>query len=113
MRLRLPPLQAFPHEISYIAKGEEDDWGKPTYAEPIILYHTRVDEGYNFSRGGLNASNDMPNSLIVIFKDYNPVLPVFENQNLIVFNNKEFTITKVIPLYFMTDEVIGYELEVK
>lgn len=114
MRLRLPPKQAFPHSVDYKAlTGDEDDWGKPEYTEPLTIDHARIDEGYDFKRGGVNATDDMPNALIVMFKKYNPNMPVFVNQGVITFHNKEFVITSNIPLYHDSDEIIGYELEVK
>ena len=113
MRLRLPPKQAFPHAISYKVANGEDDWGKPSYTEPITIKHARVDEGYDFKQAGVNATDDMPNALIVVFSRYNSNLPTFENKGLITYNKREFTIVKVVPLYFMSDEIIGYELEVK
>jgi len=113
MRLRLPPITAYPHEIEYLIKGTEDDWGKPTLSPPTTISNTRVDEGYNFNRGGTNATNDMPNALITMFGKYNLELPSFENDGIIQFRGRDFTIVKVIPLYFMSDEIIGYELEVK
>ena len=94
-------------------KTGEDDWGKPTLSDPVLIEHARVDEGYNFSRSGTNSTNDMPNALVSMFEKYNDYLPDFENEQTIVFNGREFTIVKVIPLYFMSNEIIGYELEVK
>lgn len=114
MRLRLPPRQAFPHLIEYKAlTGDEDVWGKPEYTEPVTLNHTRVDEGYDFKRSGVNATNDMPNALIVLYKKYNPKMPEFVNQGIITFHDEKFIITDTIPLYYGSDDVIGYELEVK
>ena len=113
MRLRLPPKQAFPHTISYKHLNGEDDWGKPTYSDPIEIIHARVDEGYDFKRTSVNATNDMPNGLVVVFNHYNDNLPMFEVQGVITYNETEFTIVTVIPLYFTDNEPIGYELEVK
>lgn len=113
MRLRLPPISAYPHSIDYIAKAGEDDWGKPITAEPVKVARVRVDEAYDFKRLGTNTTNDMPNALIFMFKKYNPVMPAFENGSAIVYNDKTYTIVAVIPLYFMSDDIIGYELEVK
>ena len=113
MRLRLPPKQAFPHEITYKQLDGEDDWGKPTYSNPVAITHARVDESYDFKRASINATNDIPNALIVAFNHYNDNLPMFEVQGVITYNEKEFTIVSVIPLYFMDNEPIGYELEVK
>lgn len=113
MRLRLPPIEAYPHTIDYVVKDGEDIWGKPILVDPFTVEHVRVDEGYNFSRSGSNATNDMPNALISMFAKYNLGLPSFENEETVQFNGRTFTIVKVIPLYFMSDEIIGYELEVK
>lgn len=113
MRLRLPPKQAFPHAISYKAIVGEDDWGKPVYSDAINLAHTRFDEGYDFKRQGNNATDDAPNALVVMFKQYNPDMPTFKNEGIVDFNDKEFTIVNTIPLYAMSNEPIGYELEVK
>lgn len=113
MRLRLPPITAYPHSIFYVAKSGEDDWGKPFLRGRLPVQNVRVDEGYDFKRSGSNATNDMPNALITMFAKYNPELPSFENSGIVRFNGRDFTIVKVIPLYFMSDEIIGYELEVK
>lgn len=113
MRLRLPPKQAFPHSISYKVANGEDDWGKPSYTDPVTIEHARVDEGYDFKQTGVNATDDMPNALVVAFNHYNDDLPTFEVKGVITYNEKEFTIVKVVPLYFTSDEIIGYELEVK
>mgnify|MGYP001165973099 CR=1 FL=1 len=113
MRLRLPPKQAFPHTITYKHLNGEDDWGKPAYSDSIEIIHARVDEGYDFKQTGVNATDDMPNALVVAFNHYNDDLPTFEVKGMITYNEKEFTIVKVVPLYFTSDEIIGYELEVK
>ena len=111
--MKLPPKQAFPHVISYRQYEGTDDWQKAVYGDSVALNQVRFDEGYNFNRSGENATDDAPNSLIVLFKKYNPNMPDFVNQSLIEFRDKTFTIVKAIPLYFMSDEIIGYELEVK
>ena len=113
MRLRLPPKQAFPHTIFYKHLNGEDDWGKPTYSDPIEIIHARVDKGYDFKRTSVNATNDMPSALVVVFNHYNDDLPMFEVQGVITYNETEFTIVTVIPLYLTDKEPIGYELEVK
>ena len=113
MRLRLPPKQAFPHTISYKHLDGEDDWGKPTYSDPIEITHARVDESYDFKRTSVNATNDMPNGLVVVFNHYNDNLPMFEVQGVITYNEMDFTIVTVIPLYLTDEDPIGYELEVK
>lgn len=111
--MRLPPKQAFPHSVEYKEIIGQDDWQKPVYGEPITLSAVRFDEGYDFKRQSVNATDDSPNSLVVAFKRYNDDLPDFINQSVLVYRNKEYTIVSVIPLYFMSDEIIGYELEVK
>ena len=114
VRLRLPPKKAFPHSISYKEPtGEENVWGNPAYTDSINLKHTRVDKAYDFRRNGVNSTDDMPNALIVLFKKYNKNMPEVKNQSLIEFNDKKFIVLHVAPLYFMSDEIIGYELEVK
>lgn len=114
-RLRLPPKKAYPHEIIYkeIVVDDDDIWGNGETDKKTTLKHVRVDESYDFKRNGVNANDDMPNSLISLFKKYNANMPEFKNQNTVKFNGKELTILAVIPLYFTSDEVIGYELEVK
>lgn len=111
--MKLPPKQAFPHVIQYKEYIGEDDWQKPVYSEPTTLNAVRFDEGYDFKRNGVNTTDDAPNSLVVLFKKYNANMPSFKNQGVVTFNKGIYTIIKVVPLYFMSDEVIGYELEVK
>ncbi|UDM79598.1 putative minor capsid protein [Vagococcus fluvialis] len=115
VRLRLPPKNAYPHEIIYKEKVKDDDdiWGNGETVKETVLKRTRVDESYDFKRNGVNATDDMPNSLISLFNKYNANMPEFNNQNTVTFNGKELTILAVIPLYLASDEVIGYELEVK
>lgn len=114
-RLRLPPKKAYPHEIVYKEKVIDDDdiWGNGETVKETTIKHVRVDESYDFKRNGVNATDDMPNALISLFKKYNANMPEFKNQHTIIFNDKELTILAVIPLYFMSDVVIGYELEVR
>lgn len=113
-RLRLPPKKAYPHEIVYKETVVDDDiWGDGETVKETTLKHVRVDESYDFKRNGANATDDMPNALISLFKKYNTDMPSFENQNTVMFKDKELTILAVIPLYFTSDEIIGYELEVK
>lgn len=111
--MRLPPKQAFPHAVQYKHFIGTDDWDKPSYDKPLDVPFVRFDEGYNFSQQGVNATDDMPNALITLFKKYSLNMPNFINQSEILFNGGTYTIVKVIPLYFMSDEIIGYELEVK
>lgn len=113
MRVRLPSRRVFPHAVSYKECVGMDVWKELKYSDPIEIPFVRVDEGYEFNRSGNNASDEMPNALIVLFKAYNSNLPRFKNESIILFKGMEFTIVKVIPLYLMSDEVIGYELEVK
>lgn len=115
VRLRLPPKKAYPHEITYKEKVVDDDdiWGNGETVKETTLKHVRVDESYDFKRNGVNATDDMPNALISLFKKYNSNMPNFENQNTITFNGKEFAILSVIPFFATSNEVIGYELEVK
>lgn len=110
--LKLPPKQAFPHEIGYKHVIGQDVWGKPEYSEPVTIKATRVDEQYDFKRSGVNATDQMPNTLIVMFAKYNDNLPEFQNGGLVTYKDKELTIVAVIPLYYMSNEVVGYELEV-
>lgn len=114
-RLRLPPKKAYSHEFIYKETVIDDDdiWGKGETTKETVISHARIDESFDFKRNSTNATNDMPNALVSLWKKYNPDMPKFENQNTIIFNGNEFTILTVIPLYFMSDEVIGYELEVK
>ena len=113
-RLRMPPKSAFPHEINYKEPtGKADKWNKPEYSEPLNLEHVRFDESFDFKRNGVNANEDMPNALIALLKKYNKNMPEFKTKGVITYKGKEFTVLSVVPLYFTSDEPIGYELEVK
>jgi len=111
--MRLPPKKAFPHSILVRTGKIIDTWGKTTFEKEIVLPNVRFDEDYNFNRASLDASVDMPSSLIVVFKKYNLELDEIKPEDKVVWEDKEFVVLKTVPLYFDSDEVLGYELEVK
>lgn len=111
MRARLPPKKAFPHLIEHGKLGEKDDWGKPIISYKEIKF-VRFDAGFNFSRSGKNATEKMPNALITMFDKYCGPLPDFKTEDLIKWNDEDYVIVTVVPLYFDSGERFGYELEV-
>ncbi|OFI48820.1 hypothetical protein BG261_05370 [Floricoccus tropicus] len=113
MRIKLPPKQAFPHSITIKQLDDTDIWDKDSYKEEIILNTVRFDEGYNFRRQGVNSTEEMPNSLITMFKKYNSNMPTFSTKDIVNWRNREYAIVTVIPYYLDSSEIIGYELEVK
>lgn len=113
MRLRLPPKKAYPHTIVYKEKVGEDDWDNPIFGNEKTIDFVRFDAQFDFKRSGNDSTNDAPNALISMLKRYTGDLPTFENGNKVIWDGHEYTIVATIPVYFDSDEAIGYELEVK
>lgn len=112
--MRAPPIPKImlPHTIVYRAYNGTDDFGSPTYGNPVTIERVRIDETTVFSRDG-TQTRIVANGVIFIDAVNSSPFLNFEEQSLIIFNGRELVVQKVIPYYqpFSAD-IHHYELEV-
>lgn len=100
------------HEFEYQEFVGQDRYKNPEYAEPIIITNVRVDESTVFSRDG-DQKKILANAIIFVYKGYSAPFVDFKEQSKIVFNDKEFLLTKVVPVAQpYSKELFSLELEV-
>src|SRR5690625_559925 len=90
----------------------ENSWSEPIYADPITINHCRIDRGaeYTSDRSGKTL---LYNALIFCYQGITSPLPEFKTESIIVFDEQDHIITKVIPIYEAYEKTIySYELEV-
>lgn len=113
MRIRPLPKNWLIHQIIYSGyTGKKDDFQKPVYDVPVIINHVRFDDSTVFSRD--NSQNKIVAEAVIFVDSVNssPV-PIFKEQSVIIFKGKQYTLKKVVPCYYPTeDRVRHWELEV-
>lgn len=112
--MRAPPIPKImlPHTIVYRAYNGTDDFGSTIYGNPVTIERVRIDETTVFSRDG-TQTRIVANGVIFIDAVNSTLFLNFEEQSLVIFNNREFVIQKVIPCYQPFSAAIHhYELEV-
>lgn len=106
------PMSWLIHYIKYKEYQGVDDWDAPVYSEPIIINNVRFEGSTVFSRDSSQNKIVAEAVIFVDTKNSNPI-PRFVERSKIFFNNREYTLKKVIPLYYPTkNKIRHYELEV-
>src|SRR5690625_623188 len=92
--------------------GGDDRWGDVEYAEPITIKYCRIDRGAEYSQS--TAGKQLVyNAVVFCYEGIASPLPKFNTQSLVVCDEQEHTITKVIPSFEAYEKKIySYELEV-
>lgn len=112
--MRAPPIPKImlPHTIAYRAFNGTDDFGNAAYGDPVTIERVRFDETTIFSRDG-TQTRILANGVIFVDAINSAPLLDFKEQSLVIFNNRELVVQKVIPCYqpFSAD-IHHYELEV-
>jgi len=114
--MRIPPLPKkwLIHTIEYREKLEgKDSYGNPLFAEPITIKHVRFDDSTVFSRDATDTKI-LANAVIFVDSTHSTNLPErFVEESKITFNGKEYTLKKVVTLYYPNkNKVRHWELEV-
>lgn len=114
--MRIPPLPKkwLIHTIEYREKLQgKDSYGNPLFAEPITIENVRFDDLTVFSRDARDTKI-LANAVIFVDSTHSTNLPEkFVEESKITFNGKEYTLKKVVTLYYPNkNEIRHWELEV-
>lgn len=100
------------HDIEYKEYKGVDNWDNPIYRDEVTINNVRFDDSTVFSRDSSQNKIVAEAVIFVDIKNSNPI-PKFVERSKIIFNNREYTLEKVIPLYYPTkNKIRHYELEV-
>ncbi|MES5415657.1 putative minor capsid protein [Enterococcus mundtii] len=110
--MRMPPKRSFPHTIGYQGVEGMGDRGGVIRQEKVNIKYVRFDDTVKFSPKDVNGEEQTPNALISILVRYSKPVPIFETGSKITFQDKEYTLVKIIPLLSESEIPFGYELEV-
>jgi len=114
MRVRPLPKRWLIHDIVYEEKlPGKDSYGNDRYATPVIIKYVRFDNETVFSRDTTDTKI-VANAVIYVDATHSTNLPEkFVEQSKITFNNKVYTLKKVIEAFHpIKNEIHHYELEV-
>lgn len=100
------------HEFEYHEYTGQDRFKQPNYDEPLTVSKVRVDESSVFSRDG-DQKRILANAVIFVYNGYSEPFVEFKEQSKIVFNGKDYLLSKVIPIAEpYSDKLFSVELEV-
>ena len=107
-----PPKEFCTDSFEYLEYDGLNDWSNPSYKEPLIIEHCRIDRGTEYSSTS-SGKELLFNAVVFCYAGITNPLPEFMTESLIHFDGKDHVITKVIPIYEAYDKVLySYELEV-
>lgn len=106
-----PPKEFCIDEFEY-HEYVKDGWDGPEYKDAVTIRNCRIDRGAEYTTRA-NSKQLLYNSLIFCYEGITTPLPKFKTESIIIFNDLEHKVTKVIPIYEAYEEKIySYELEV-
>lgn len=89
-----------------------NSWSEPQYAEPATIQHCRIDRGSQYT-STTSGKQLLYNAVVFCYEGITDPLPQFKMQSVLVFDEQEHVITKVIPVYEAYEpKIYSYELEV-
>lgn len=107
-----PPKEFCIDSFEYKKYLGENSWSEPIYADPITIENCRIDRGAEYT-STTSGKQLLYNAVVFCYEGITDPLPEFKTQSVLVFDDTEHVITKVIPIYEAYDKVIySYELEV-
>lgn len=87
-------------------------YSEPEYAVPVKIEHCRIDRGAEYTTT-TTGKQLLYNAIIFCYEGITTPLPEFKPESIVIFDDIEHVITKVIPIYEVYDKMIySYELEV-
>lgn len=106
-----PPKKFCIDEFEYKEYLGESRWSDE-WDEPITIKHCRIDRGAEYSTSS-SGKQLLYNAVIFCYEGITTPIPAFKTQSIVVFDDQEHTITKVIPIYEAYEKKLySYELEV-
>lgn len=107
-----PPKEFCVDSFEYLEYDGLNDWSNPSYKEPLIIEHCRIDRGTEYSSTS-SGKQLLYNAVVFCYAGITTPLPTFKTQSKILFDGQEHTITKVIPITeAYSNKLYSYELEV-
>lgn len=107
-----PPKEFCVDSFEYFEYGGTNDWSEPVYEKPITIKDCRIDRGTEYS-STTSGRQLLYNAVIFCYEGITSPLPEFKTQSMIRFDDKDYTVLKVMPIYEAYDKVLySYELEV-
>lgn len=107
-----PPKDFCIDSFEYKEYLGENKWSEPEYADAVLIEHCRIDRGAEYSQSTAGKVL-LYNAVVFCYEGITTPLPPFKAQSVLVFDDQEHVVTKVIPIYEAYDKTIySYELEV-
>lgn len=107
-----PPKEFCIDSLGYKEHTGYDEYNQPAFAEPITIEHCRIDRGaeYTSDRTGKQL---LYNAVVFCYAGITTPLPKFKVESIVVYDDVEHVITKVIPIYEAYENALyAYEIEV-
>lgn len=90
----------------------KDGWNGPEYKEAVTIEHCRIDRGAEYTTR-TNGKQLLYNAVIFCYEGITTPLPAFKTESIVIFDDTEHKVTKVIPIYEAYErKIYSYELEV-
>src|SRR5690625_4140474 len=90
----------------------KDGWSGPEYKTPVIIKNSRIDRGAEYTTRS-NGKQLLYNAVVFCYEGITTPLPKFKTESVIIFDDIEHKVTKVIPIYEAYErKIYSYELEV-
>ena len=107
-----PPKEFCVDSFEYKEYLGTNDWSEPEYAESITIERCRIDRGAEYSQSS-SGKQLLYNAVVFCYEGITTPLPEFKTESLLIFDEVEHVITKVIPIYEAYEKKLySYELEV-
>lgn len=105
------PKKLLIHSVDYYRYNCKNDWGGVGYDDAVRINDVRVDLTTVYSKD-LTQNRIVAEGVVFVDLINSSPVPNFTEQSKLVFNGRDYVITKVIPCYNPTSNAIHhYELE--
>lgn len=107
-----PPIDFLVDSFVYKEYTGTNRYSEPEYASPITIEHCRIDRGAAYT-STTSGKQLLYNAVVFCYEGMTTPLPVFKAQSVLVYDEQEHVVTKVITIceaYSTT--IYSYELEV-
>src|SRR5690625_5596346 len=92
-----PPKNFCIDEIEY-KEYLKDGWNGPEYKDAVTIRNCRIDRGAEYTTR-TNGKQLLYNAVIFCYEGITTPLPVFKVESIVIFDDTEHKLTKVIPIY--------------
>lgn len=107
-----PPIEFCIDSFEYKEYLGLNSWSEPKYGESKIINNCRIDRGSEFT-SSTSGKQLLYNGIVFCYEGITSPLPAFKAESIVIYDDIEHIITKVIPIYeAYTKKLYSYELEV-